>query len=63
LPRMADAYAAHRAVCGDAEAYAHRVATLQAASDDAAMRAWLLEGYRWIGESRCWATGAWAPAR
>jgi uncharacterized Zn finger protein len=63
LPRMADACAAHRAVCGDAEAYAHRVATLQAASDDAAMRAWLLEGYRWIGESRCWATGAWAPAR
>jgi uncharacterized Zn finger protein len=59
LPGMAGLYAPHLALCDDAGAYAHRVATLQAAAgDDTAMRAWLLEGYRWIGEARCWPVGA-----
>jgi uncharacterized Zn finger protein len=44
----------HIAACDQAEAYAYRQATLPVGRNEgAAMEAWLMEGYRWIGRELC----------
>lgn len=50
-------YAAHIAACGLTDAYARRRQTLPPARETAALLAWRLEGYRWIGEALCASPG------
>lgn len=52
-PPVRAAYGRHLAACGAVDLFMHRLKRLPEARDEAALRAWQVEGLRWIGPAWC----------